>query len=97
MPLFKVKLIPVDESQPVNEIEIVGGKTKTLADLLGCAYIETVRTREGMMVVDESGMINGRPINPRASKLYSGAPFSIHGLAVLFAYDVWEAYDLTFA
>lgn len=63
---------------------------------IGAEGLDTVNLRDGrVMIVDDTGMIDGKPINPEATKLYHavcvpGNPFSIHG-------DVAIALDQDFA
>jgi hypothetical protein len=45
---------------------------------------ETQFEAEIVMMVDDTGMIDGKPINPKATELYRGVcrpgtPYSIHG------------------
>ena len=54
---------------------------------IGCSCVDTVtldRRREILMIVDDTGMIDGKPVNPKATELYHarcrpGTPYSIHG------------------
>ena len=88
---FKAKLIPVDGD--VIEME-VQADLNAVCRLLQCDIFQTVRTADGMMLVDDSGLVKGLPQNPRASELYAGG--YIAGPAVLFTQAEWEAYDAAF-
>jgi hypothetical protein len=54
---------------------------------IGCDWVDTVlldHNRQIIMVVDDSGMIDGKPVNQKATALYltscrPGTPYSIHG------------------
>ncbi len=58
---------------------------------IGCDTFDTVLLKKGrdgtaeiVMLVDDTGMIDGKPVNPKATELYRaickpGTPFSIHG------------------
>ena len=59
--------------------------------LIGCETLDTVtidRRRQTVMFVDDTGMLDGKPVNSRATALYHavcspGNPFSIHGDVVI--------------
>jgi hypothetical protein len=77
-------IIRVDGSE-----EVVTGKPtlEKVYAAIGCECIDTVlldRASETLMMVDDTGMIDGRPINAKATKLYHsvcrpGTVHSIHG------------------
>jgi hypothetical protein len=54
---------------------------------IGCTVIDTVildRKKEVVMIVDDTGMIDGKPVNAKATELYHavckpGTIWSIHG------------------
>ncbi len=61
---------------------------------IGCDCMDSVclsKTSDGqaetVMMVDDTGMIDGKPVNPKATELYHavriGTPYSIHGIAVI--------------
>ncbi len=69
-----------------------GGKASTLAihTAIGCDCCDTVVLRKSadsmeaeiVMMVDDTGMIDGKPINQKATELYHQVrrtPYSIHG------------------
>ena len=80
------KIIRVDGSE-----EICGPVSlKTIYEAIGCSTIDTVTLTwsafvpEIVMCVDDTGMIDNKPINPKATALYHsickpGTPYSIHG------------------
>jgi len=59
---------------------------------IGADTLDTVcldkKTRTQIMLVDDTGMIDGLPVNPKATELYHsicrpGNPYSIHGDVVI--------------
>ncbi len=60
---------------------------------IGCDCCDTVILTRGsdepiVMMVDDTGMIDGKPVNPKATELYHsvsrpGNPYSIHGDVVI--------------
>lgn len=54
---------------------------------IGCEYIDTVKLKRKpviVMIVDDMGMLDNKPVNPKATALYHsvckpGTVFSIHG------------------
>jgi len=67
---------------------------KRIYELLNCNGCDTVNLKDGrVMIVDDTGMIDGKPINPKATAIYHtvrNTPYSIHG-------DVAIAVDEDFA
>jgi hypothetical protein len=72
---------------------------RTITRAIGAESIDTVsldkRTRTQIMVVDDTGMIDGKPVNPKATELYHaickpGTVYAIHG-------DVAICNDLDFS
>jgi hypothetical protein len=59
--------------------------------IIGCDGLDTViidRRKQTVMFVDDVGMIDGKPVNPKATELYLGVskpdnPHSIHGDVVI--------------
>lgn len=90
--LFKAKLMRTDGT--VEDVQIKAS-TGAIYELLDCRAIDTVRTSEGWLVVDDEGLLKMRPNNERASKLYP-APTGIAGPALFFTHAEWEAYDGAF-
>ena len=77
---------------PANAI----GNSRIIAQLIGADLCDVVnlRTRDQkMMVVDDTGMLDGRPVNPIATTLYHaicipGTVYAIHGdVAIVFDTD----------
>lgn len=90
----EIKLIRVDGTE---ETEFVAGGRHILDSahrMIGCSCVDTVivdRKRHIVMLCDDTGMVDGKPVNPRATELYHavtkpGNPYSIHGDVVL-AFD----------
>ena len=60
---------------------------RKIYSVIGCDTFDTVtldKKRKIIMLVDDTGMVDGKPINPKATELYHsrckpGTPFSIHG------------------
>lgn len=49
------------------------GSMKEIRTLIAADCFDTVNLRNGMvMLVDDTGMIDGRPVNSEATKLYHG-------------------------
>lgn len=59
--------------------------------IIGCSGLDTVtvdRKRQTVMFVDDTGMLDGKPVNPRATKLHRairkpGTTHHIHGDVVI--------------
>jgi len=82
------KVILVDGTETVHR-----GKP-TMADicrLIRCDTLDTVTIdwrRQTVMFVDDTGMLDGKPVNPKATAVYHavstpGNPYSIHGNVVI--------------
>jgi hypothetical protein len=82
------KVIRIDGSETVH-----CGKPSLceIARLIGCSSLDTVtidRRRRTVMFVDDTGMIDNKPVNPKATALYHavctpGAVHQIHGDVVI--------------
>ena len=82
------KVIRTDGTETIHE-----GKPAIaeICNLIGCDALDTVtldRRRATVMFVDDTGMIDGRPINPKATALYRarckpGTVWAIHGDVVI--------------
>ena len=61
------KLLKTDGT--VTEVKPAKGKKFTLAEAQGYVggYVEMVRLRKGFMLVDEEGLLTGKPLNMAAS------------------------------
>lgn len=94
MRTMKVEVIRVDGSKEQHDVP--KGGLRPIGKLIGVDTFDTVNLRDGrVMLVDDTGMIDGKPVNPEATKLYHGIcrpgnPHSIHG-------DVAIARDADFA
>lgn len=93
---MKIEIIRIDGS---TEHKHVLGKKTAFAEIglyINANGFDTVNLRDGrVMIVDDTGMIDGKPVNPEATKLYhsiciSGTTNCIHG-------DVAIALDKDFA
>lgn len=82
------KVIRVDGTASIHQGKV---NTTEIRRLMGCDTLDTVRVgarRELTMFVDDTGMIDGKPVNPKATALYHlichpGNPYSIHGDVVI--------------
>lgn len=56
---------------------------QSIQRLIGCACCDAIHLRDGrVMLVDDVGMVDNKPINPGATAVYHGiysSPYSIHG------------------
>lgn len=51
--------------------EITGRAFDSIYKLIGASCCDSVNLRNGMvMLVDDTGLIDGKPLNPEATKLY---------------------------
>jgi hypothetical protein len=82
------KIIRIDGTETTHE-----GKAE-IADVLriiGCSCLDTVRIdrkRQTVMFVDDTGMVDRKPVNPKATELYRavckpGTLHQIHGDVVI--------------
>lgn len=72
---MRAALIPADVARPCSIVDVADGDFRSLAAAIGSTWIERVRTPlYGLvMVVDEEGLLNDKPHNPRLSgHLYPG-------------------------
>jgi hypothetical protein len=82
------KVIRVDGTETLHE-----GKAsiREIMRLIGCDGLDTVtidRTRQTVMFVDDTGMLDGKPVNAKATALYHaickpGTVHQIHGDVVI--------------
>lgn len=48
-------------------------RIERIHDLIGCEIFDSVNLRDGrVMLVDDTGLIDGKPLNKEATKLYAG-------------------------
>lgn len=76
------KIIRVDGTVTLHESKPI---MQRLHRELGCDLVDTVildREREIVMVVDDSGMVDGKPLNLKATELYQAIckPGTVHGI-----------------
>lgn len=78
--------VPVEG--PIVEVDLDPGLGNT-PQLVGYRWVEFVRVPDPThyMIVNESGLIKGKPANPRASKLYPG-PTPICDDVLIVGWDV---------
>ena len=82
------KVIRVDGTETVQHGKV---STAEIQRLIGCDALDTVtidRKRQTVMFVDDTGMIDGKPVNPKATALYRaicrpGTLHFIHGDVVI--------------
>lgn len=67
-------LLPADADQPVRHIQVHPGDTRAMAKLIGCQWIELVRTpiENVAMIINEEGLLEDKRLNMLASTLYPG-------------------------
>ena len=67
-------LLPADANQPVQRIQVRPDNTRDMAKLIGCQWIELVRTpiENVAMIINEEGRLEDRRLNMLASTLYPG-------------------------
>lgn len=69
---MKVEIIRVDGSKETHEISKESIFTK-IYKLIGCTGGDGVDLHDGRsMIVDDTGLIDGKPVNHEATKLYHG-------------------------
>lgn len=84
----EVKVIRVDGTETVCDGKV---SIAEIQRIIGCDCLDTVRVgpdRELTMFIDDTGMIDGKPVNPKATTLYHavcrpGNSYSIHGNVVI--------------
>ena len=67
-------LLPADADQPIQRIQVRPDNTRDMAKLIGCQWIELVRTpiENVAMIVNEEGLLEDKRLNMLASTLYPG-------------------------
>lgn len=67
-------LLPADANQPVQRIQFRPDNTRDMAKLIGCQWIELVRTpiENVVMIINEEGRLEDKRLNMLASTLYPG-------------------------
>lgn len=80
----EVKIMKVSGVETVHELPKLG-LLQAVHKLIGAECCDTVNLRNGkVMIVDDTGVVDGKPINPKGTKLYHEkcgyeTPNSIHG------------------
>lgn len=85
---FKALHVKPDGTQ--REVEI--SRIRDIQALLGGAYFELVRCRDGFMFVDDEGVIKGLPQNAFGRERYYG-PTGIAGDIVFMTRETFHAFD----
>lgn len=71
MNMMKVRVIRVNGAEEQHDVP--KGGLRSIGKLIGVDTFDTVNLRDGnVMLVDDTGMIDGKPVNPEATKLYHG-------------------------
>lgn len=67
-------LLPADADQPVRNIQVRPDNTRDMAKLIGCQWIELVRTpiENVAMIINEEGLLEDKRLNMLASTLCPG-------------------------
>ena len=79
------KVIRVDGMETVHQGKV---SMAEICKLIGCDTVTIGRRRQTVMFVDDVGMLDGKPVNAKATALYHavckpGNPYSIHGDVVI--------------
>jgi hypothetical protein len=88
MKLRQYKVIRMDGTETVHAGTV---STVEICKLIGCDGLDTVtidRRRQTVMFVDDTGMLDGKPVNAKATALYHaicrpGTVHQIHGDVVI--------------
>jgi len=106
--MLKLKVIPPGDIMPTFEKELHFRKLDfhdhfALLEAIVAAgdgagevpMLEFIRLKIGTMAVSENGIVEGRPLNPRASELYNAdyRGGEIFGTAILFDGQLMEIMD----
>ena len=67
-------LLPADANQRIQRIQVRPDNTRDMAKLIGCQWIELVRTpiENVAMIINEEGLLEDKRLNMLASTLYPG-------------------------
>mgnify|MGYP001008815262 CR=1 FL=1 len=87
-------LLPADADQPVRNIQVRPDNTRDMAKLIGCQWIELVRTpiENVAMIINEEGLLEDKRLNMLASTL---CPGPIVGDVLLLGLEVLATTSLT--
>ena len=92
---MKVKIIRINGATEEHDVPRHSA-IREIRKLIGADCLDSVNLRNGdVMLVDDTGMVDGKPVNPEGTKLYhgvcrAGTVHRIHG-------DVAVARDADFA
>jgi hypothetical protein len=83
------------EHKPVHVVS----RSQDVHELLGCDVFGIVKLKDGMMLVDDNGLIEGKPLNAWASEKYGfHCPgHSIVGDVLWFTHEAFLRFDQGFA
>ena len=75
--------VPLDTPQSISSIQRLIG-----AECLDVVQLRHLGSPAWVMLVDDTGMIDGRPVNAKATEMYHancrpGTPYQIHGDVVI--------------
>ena len=69
---MKVQVVRIDGQTSEHEVP-KRTAFREIGKLIRADCFDTVNLRDGtVMIVDDTGMIDGKPVNPEATKLYHG-------------------------
>ena len=77
---MNVKIIRISGDTEQHDIPKFSA-IREIRKLIGADCLDTVNLRDGnVMLVDDTGMVDGKPINPEGTKLYHGVcrPGTVH-------------------
>lgn len=70
---MKAEIIRVTGARESVELGAPSRAIQAIQRAIGATCLDTVNLRDGnVMMVDDTGMIDGKPVNPEATKLYHG-------------------------
>jgi hypothetical protein len=70
---MNVEIIRIDGSREQQHIPHKSGAISAIQKFIGAEMCDTVNLRDGrVMLVDDTGMVDGKPVNAEATKLYHG-------------------------
>lgn len=68
---MRVTVIRISGAREEHEVLHPSGAIRAIRKLIGAECLDSVNLRDGrVMLVDDTGMVDGRPVNPEATKLY---------------------------
>ena len=88
--MSKLELLKVDGTRTEHVVDMRGrALLAEVSRLIGCDVLDAVNLRDGrVMCVDDTGLIDGKPVNEQATKVYHsvcvpGTTHKIHGDCVI--------------